>query len=270
MFDKNNSIELNALSKLHVNVFYYDSEESSRSPQMESHTHSIYEMYVNLSGEVAFVVNDTVYPLQDGDIIISRPNEYHHGIHTASTCRRRFVLFFSKDGAEQIFEQYLNGLGSHIVLPADKRNRFVSLCHSLLEKNSPLVQWTYMMELFHLLSYGVSASARYDYSHLTADVLTAIQYIDSNFTENITVSDMAKKAHVSVNTLERHFKKMMNISPVKFLTQKRLARACVLLSEGKSVQETCDLCGFSDYSHFIMLFKKEYGMTPLKYQKAKK
>ncbi len=269
MFDKRNHILLEELKMLHVNVFYYDAEESSRSPQMESHVHDIYEMYVNLSGEVAFVVNDTVYPLQDGDIIISRPNEHHHGIHTASTCRRRFVLFFSGEGAEQIFEKYLGKLSSHIVIPADKRNRFVSLCHTLLEEKSPLAQWTYTLELLHLLSYGTSASAQYDYSLLTADVLTALQYIDSHFTEGITVQDMAENAHVSVSTLERHFKKLMNVSPVSFLTQKRLARACVLLSEGKSVQETCDLCGFSDYSHFIMLFKKEYGTTPLKYQKAK-
>ncbi len=226
-------------------------------------------MYVNLSGEVAFVVNDTVYPLQDGDIIISRPGEHHHGIHTASTCRRRFVLFLSGEGTKQIFDNYLTRLGSHIVLPADKRNRFVALCHTLLEENSPLAQLTYTLELLHLLSYSTSASARYDYSLLTPDVLATLQYIDSNFAESITVQNMAENAHVSVSTLERHFKKLMNISPVSFLTQKRLERACVLLSEGKSVQETCDLCGFSDYSHFIMLFKKEYGTTPLKYQKAK-
>ena len=123
--------------------------------------------------------------------------------------------------------------------------------------------------LISLLSKKEEASPQKQVS-LPADLQKAIEYIQKNLSYELSIEQVAKHAHVSINTLERHFKKMMNISPVKFLTQKRLARACVLLSEGKSVQETCDLCGFSDYSHFIMLFKKEYGMTPLKYQKAKK
>ena len=46
------------------------------------------------------------------------------------------------------------------------------------------------------------------------------------------------------------------------------AHAARLLAGGSSVIDACNLSGFSDYSHFIILFKTAYGITPLKYKKT--
>ncbi|MBP3591363.1 MAG: AraC family transcriptional regulator [Clostridia bacterium] len=40
-----------------------------------------------------------------------------------------------------------------------------------------------------------------------------------------------------------------------------------LLKKDASVTEACTAAGFSDCSHFIVLFKKKFGETPLKYKK---
>ena len=49
---------------------------------------------------------------------------------------------------------------------------------------------------------------------------------------------------------------------------RRLAAAKMMLEQGASVQETCAACGFSDYSHFIALFKRKFGTTPFQYAKT--
>ena len=51
--------------------------------------------------------------------------------------------------------------------------------------------------------------------------------------------------------------------------KKRLANAARLLAMGASVAEASELSGFPDYSNFISIFKKTYGMTPLEYKKSK-
>ncbi|MBR6765952.1 MAG: helix-turn-helix transcriptional regulator [Clostridia bacterium] len=268
MYDKNNVISLDTINEIRLGIFFYDTDANALPSKMESHSHGVYELYVNLSGEISFMVNNRIYPLQSGDIILSRPNEFHHAIIKESTTCRRFVLFFSGEGSSQIFENSLKNIGSHIVLPIEKKKRFITLCHNLIESdNSHFSRWYQVLELMHLLTYGSTNTIEYDQSVLPEDITATMYYIENNLSNNITVRSMAENAHVSINTLERHFKEFLNVSPKDCLKYKRLARACTMLSEGKNVQETCDICGFSDYSHFIATFKKEYGMTPLKFQK---
>jgi len=46
-----------------------------------------------------------------------------------------------------------------------------------------------------------------------------------------------------------------------------LAIAAKYLAGGCTVAEACEKSGVSDYSYFIALFRKTYGLTPLQYQK---
>ncbi|MBQ3037559.1 MAG: helix-turn-helix transcriptional regulator, partial [Clostridia bacterium] len=101
------------------------------------------------------------------------------------------------------------------------------------------------------------------------DTYYVINYINSYFRRDISVHEIAKGAHVSVNTLERHFKRTLNISPYEYIKKKRLANALKLLSNGCTVAEASSQSGFPDYSSFIALFKKTYGITPLRYKKNK-
>ena len=102
------------------------------------------------------------------------------------------------------------------------------------------------------------------------DVVYAVNYINENFANAVSVYDIAKSANVSINTLERHFRQTMGSSPSEYLKKKRLANAVKLLAEGCSVTEASERSGFSDYSGFISLFKLTYGTTPLKYKKSLK
>ena len=93
-----------------------------------------------------------------------------------------------------------------------------------------------------------------------------IDYINLHYTENVNNKDIAEKNFISECTLIRLFHKHVHTTPQKYLTAKRLSHAQQLLSSGLSVHEACEKSGFSDYSHFIQLFKKEFAETPLKYK----
>jgi AraC-like DNA-binding protein len=76
--------------------------------------------------------------------------------------------------------------------------------------------------------------------------------------------------HISVSTLERWFAENLRMTPSVYIKKIRLANAARFLSNGDSVTETAERCGFSDVSAMISLFKQQYGMTPLQYKKKTK
>lgn len=56
-------------------------------------------------------------------------------------------------------------------------------------------------------------------------------------------------------------------TPSSFFRTYKLNRAAELLKSGKhTVSEIADLCGFSTQSHFSVVFKKQFGVTPTEYK----
>ncbi len=56
-------------------------------------------------------------------------------------------------------------------------------------------------------------------------------------------------------------------TPSNFFRTYKLNRAAELLKSGKyTVAEVADKCGFSTQSHFSVVFKKQFGVTPTEYK----
>lgn len=89
-----------------------------------------------------------------------------------------------------------------------------------------------------------------------------IAFIDEHFTENIAVSDLAKKCFVSKSFLFTEFKKSFGVPIHKYITQRRMVYAKRLLDEGKKPTDVYSLCGYSDYSTFYKAYTKRFGQSP--------
>ena len=89
-----------------------------------------------------------------------------------------------------------------------------------------------------------------------------IAFIDEHFTENITVSDLAKKYFVSKSFLFTEFKRSFGIPIHKYITQRRMIYAKKLLDEGKKPTDVYSLCGYSDYSTFYKAYTKRFLKSP--------
>jgi len=95
-----------------------------------------------------------------------------------------------------------------------------------------------------------------------------ITYIQAHFSDKIEISSIAKIAHLSISQLERRFKKLFKITPLKYIHQVRLHAATRLLSTTRnSIGNISIDCGFYDQSHFTRQFKATHGISPLEYRK---
>ncbi len=101
------------------------------------------------------------------------------------------------------------------------------------------------------------------------NVLDDIQsYIIDNVSSNITVKDICSKFFINRQKLYLLFKTKLNVSVKEYITSLRIERAKQLLSEDdKTLDVIAEETGFSDYNYFIRVFKKNVGISPLKYRK---
>ncbi len=98
-----------------------------------------------------------------------------------------------------------------------------------------------------------------------------ISYIESNYTEQITLQKLAAIANMSPNYFCRFFKKITGYTPIDYIIHFKIETASeLLLNSSLSVTDIAFSCGFKDISYFINAFKKEKGLTPLKFKKEKK
>jgi len=95
-----------------------------------------------------------------------------------------------------------------------------------------------------------------------------LQYLLNNFTETITLSEIAKVANMSDNAFCRYFKSNTKRTFSAFILELRINHACKLLSDtNKAVADICFECGFNNFSNFNRYFKQLTKYSPLQYRK---
>lgn len=233
------------------------------------HTHADCEIYLNVSGDVSFMVENRVYPICPGSVILSRPGEYHHCIYHSNALHRHYCLFFSCGGNETLLDLFFNrehGTGNRIQLHAAALTEATALCDRLMENRTDGERYELFFSFLRLLRNG---SVPDENRTLPEDIQAALDYMRQHLAEPITVQDTAAAVHISVNTLERHFSTALGITPNAYLRERRLELARQMLRTEATIQQISDACGFFDCSRFILLFRRQYGITPLQYRKKR-
>jgi YesN/AraC family two-component response regulator len=104
----------------------------------------------------------------------------------------------------------------------------------------------------------------YAYKRLVA----VFQYIQENFTEDISTADMAGILVMSVPHFCRSFKKIAGCSFHNYLRSFRVSEATkYLLSTDLNITQIASMVGYEDVNFFIRVFKKQTGMSPMRYRK---
>lgn len=115
-----------------------------------------------------------------------------------------------------------------------------------------------MKEAQALEPHNPSSSAQY--------VLSAIKFIQFNYSHDISIDDIARSVGVSRSHLYRVFINNVGKSPIDYLTDYRIGEACNLLrSSNLSIAEIAVSVGFFDQFYFSRVFKKLKGVPPSRY-----
>lgn len=95
-----------------------------------------------------------------------------------------------------------------------------------------------------------------------------IAHIHENFSENIGIADLSRRAGLSVSHFERTFRAAFGTSPKRYMLGVRIEAACRMLREtDRTIAEIAVECGFHDHAHFCRGFKQQMGETPTSYRR---
>ncbi|MGN6637907.1 MAG: helix-turn-helix domain-containing protein [Mucilaginibacter sp.] len=88
-------------------------------------------------------------------------------------------------------------------------------------------------------------------------------FMNKNFHFNVGLDRFAYLTGRSLATFKRDFEKIFQLTPSRWLQQRRLQEAHYLIKEkGRSASDIYLDLGFEDLSHFSFAFKKQYGLAP--------
>jgi AraC family transcriptional regulator len=92
------------------------------------------------------------------------------------------------------------------------------------------------------------------------------EFILSNLKRDLSLSDIAGAAGMSLFHFAKAFKRATGRTPHQYLTAQRLLYARALLHDGSlSIREIASSVGLS-HSHFTVVFTRQFGMTPSKFR----
>ncbi len=233
-----------------------------------AHIHEYAEVFFNLDSEVSFLINNNLYPVKKGSAVVSRANDVHVCLYNETCVQEYFCLWIDAPEDSPILS-FLNTPAFYPLLSFDETTSkalkalFFSL-EEACETGDELQRTSLFLQLL------VRLKEREDVCPAEEALPPVLQKILDDINENFAtihhVGELLDTHFISSATLNRYFRKYIRLSPRAFLESKKLSHAAMLLSKGESVTEACMQSGFSDCSHFIVLFKKKFGKTPLKYK----
>lgn len=93
------------------------------------------------------------------------------------------------------------------------------------------------------------------------------EFIEKNFLDHATVLTLSRRFGINEFKLKYGFKKVFNTSPIKYLLDRRMSHAAMLLRSSEvSVSDVARTTGYSLPNNFTIAFRKHFGMTPLQYR----
>ncbi len=234
------------------------------------HNHEFCEIMFVKEGGGNIMIDDTLYPIKKGDIVIYNPLTNHAEHFNKETCDEVMFFGFSRLNVECFSPGTLCD-GKFKILHSGKYfDEFSFYCDQLLkEKNNKEFQYSTISEnlLNILISYILRLS---DDTKITENTNTCNQikdYLDKNYTSNKSIDDICRDLYINKYYLTHLFKDAMGVPPLKYMITKRINLAKNLLKNTDlSVEEIGAKCGYVDSTYFIKVFKKAEGISPLDYR----
>lgn len=253
------------------------------SPQQPDHCHNYYEIFYLLSGRCRFLLKDTVYHLEKGDLILISPGDLHHSLYYPGVSCDIINICFKREYVNlEVLKPWLpadamDSLRSFMgSVPALYQEDFHGLLGRMLSEHSEVDEYSraflvcFLQELLLLLMrHSVMNEKEPELlNSRDADIMAATKYIYKNFRRPLTLEEVSGIASLSPTYFSKKFKQVTGMGFKEYLNYVRLKHAqTALLTTSNTITDIALEYGFNDSNYFKDLFKRVYGKSPREYRK---
>ena len=246
------------------------------------HYHNSYEIYYLCEGTRKILVQDRIYEIAPGDVVMFRPNVFHRSMSTGTHTRYNVEFtegFIANYFTEAARAPMLKCFDSEFIrLSEEERKEFNVLFEKMQREYNG--GGRFYITLAGILSLLCDAAERHvctqssageTESKATKKLRPIISYINANYVDVSSIEEIAGACYLNKSYMCRLFKREMGITVVEYLNNIKIQQACELLrNTDESLTDIAMSCGFSGASYFGQQFKKSMGRTPSEFRRAEK
>ena len=246
----------------------------------EAHNHSAVEILLTLEGTVTYTVEDKLYQVRKGEILIVPPDTLHS--LSMGEGSSRYLFLFEPDAIMSMRD--IKYMASYFNKPfhlRDGSDAHVRIRELLLrardayEKREMMwntVCYSCILRIYATLGQqylsGVRPRTDDGLRNMDSEVITAVMtYINNHYREELSLEDVARFAGFSRYYFSRSFKRQTGYSFKDYLCQKRLQVAMdLLIRTNHSMRDVAIESGFGSVATFNRVFREKKGCTPTQYR----
>lgn len=260
---------------------HFINEEHSSKHSRLPHIHDDFmELFFVYEGSGKYMVDNTYYDVETGDIVICNAGVIHGENPDDPTRKiRSYCVGISNVSFLELPDNHICGEDTNPVLKAGMLSRSIGELFRLIyvysadEKHfgevcNALTAGLLLMVYEMILSRerNMPADTPGD-SYFSAKRIR--EFLDTHYREEVTLADVSKALHISEYYLAHLFKDEYGISPIKYVMKRRIGEAQGLLMDTSvPIGDIADYLGFSSVSHFNSMFKKYVGIPPGAYRQS--
>lgn len=259
----------------------------SPSKVSEPHTHEFMEFVYILGGKCLHTVNGVEYPMGSGDLLIINYGEIHAYNAESGTqfynilikptildksleeCRDLFFLF--ETAPFRPFKALVNDRCRFIRFSPEEKNCFETMLQ-LLEKELRCRDVGYDLTTqagVNFLLTMIFRKMRGNLAEQTHEFKQVLSYIEENYAQTLSETELAKLCHYNPAYFSRVFKKYTGLTFTEYVKRLRIRKACACIAEEKRTDKLYIRVGYTNKTTFYKHFRQITGMTPLEYRKVK-
>ncbi len=264
--------------------YYCEATQTTQDhfPRVPTHTHNYYEIYIFLNGFVKVAVEDKIYEMKYGDVLLIPPYTIHQLLPAVPDTNfeyRRIYMHFTEPCLSSF------DFNGHSLLPPiqqaaknrhylfhigedDFHNIYQAMFLLFRSKKTDyygkeMLNRSRIIEIITLLNkYILMSNKPHQTTHITPVIDDVFTYINHHYNEPLTLDSLANRFFLNKSTLSKMFKKQLMLTVHEYITMKRINTAKLLIEEGAYPSKVYLDVGFSDYSTFYRAFKKLEQISP--------
>lgn len=264
------------------------------------HSHHEFEIYFFCGGDCKYLINNRIYELVPGDIILLDGMTLHKANPGSESIYTRSIIHFSPTWLSQListlgipnlldpFKKLNNPLlrtrydenGQFVDRQIKKISRLLSEIDEELQRTgqkNELLEAEVKLELVQML-IRIYKMSQQDLAQVTSKKTEKeihaediASWIRDHFKEKISLDRISTELNLSKYYVSHVFKEVTGFTVMEYVMGCRLNQVKYLLEmePDLTIAEVSNSSGFESLAHFSRYFKEKVGVTPSKYRKNK-
>ena len=264
---------------LHAQI---DHQNLPTKQKMKPHSHNVYHIVLVTGGRGAFILGEREISVREGNLIVVSPGVKHCFMNAlGETVKYSELTFeFCTDSKQRLAIPFHEMVSvwvnrpctslERISTPQYFRRHLVEMIREMVEgaiEDQTDTDLFLASELSRLLYDLYKQFMSPEPGGIESPVEIVRSYIHRNYTQQISLTQLADIAYLSPNYLSRHFKARFGQTPINYLNCFRIEASCAtLLSTDDPIRFVAEKTGFQDHHYFSKVFKKTMGRSPGRYR----